>query len=76
MSKKIVELKSKKKIELKEMTLDEVDFCNDISVMKYDNGKISHLAVWHGLLNQKDIDLKYGKATNLESLIFTIRIVS
>ena len=44
MSKKIVELKSKKKIELKEMTLDEVDFCNDISVMKYDNGKISHLS--------------------------------
>ena len=44
MSKKIVELKSKKKIELKEMTLDEVDFCNDISVMKYDNGEISHIS--------------------------------
>ena len=44
MSKKIVELKSKKKIELKEMTLDEVDFCNDLSVMKYDNGEISHIS--------------------------------
>ena len=44
MSKKIVELKSKKKIELKEMTLDEVDFCNDISVMKYENGEVSHIS--------------------------------
>ena len=42
--KKIVELKSKKKIELKEMTLDEVDFCNDLAVMKYDNGEVSHIS--------------------------------
>tara|TARA_R100000808_G_C2131157_1_gene140353 strand:+ start:773 stop:1081 length:309 start_codon:yes stop_codon:yes gene_type:complete len=44
MSKKIVELKSKKKIELREMSLDEVDFCNDITVLKYDDGELSHLA--------------------------------
>ena len=44
MSKKIVELKSKKKIELREMSLDEVDFCNDLAVMKYDNGEISHIS--------------------------------
>ena len=43
MSKKIVELKSKKKVELREMTLDEVDFCNDIAVMKYKNGELSHI---------------------------------
>ena len=44
MSKKIVELKSKKKIELREMGLDEVDFCNDLAVMKYENGEISHIS--------------------------------
>ena len=43
MSKKIVELKSKKKIELKEMSIDEVDFCNDSAVMKYEDGEISHI---------------------------------
>ena len=42
--KKVVELKSKKKIELKEMTLDEVDFCNDLAVMKYENGEVSHIS--------------------------------
>ena len=44
MSKKIVELKSKKKIELREMGIDEVDFCNDLAVMKYKNGEISHIS--------------------------------
>ena len=44
MSKKIVELKSKKKIELREMSLDEVYFCNDLAVMKYENGEISHIS--------------------------------
>ena len=44
MSKKIVELKSKKKIELREMSIDEVDLCNDTAEMKYTNGKISHIS--------------------------------
>ena len=44
MSKKIVELKSKKKIELREMGIDEVDFCNDLAVMKYENGEVSHIS--------------------------------
>ena len=43
MSKKIVELKSKKKVELKEMTLDEVDYCNDLAVMKYEDGELSDI---------------------------------
>ena len=43
MSKKIVELKSKKKVELREMTLDEVDYCNDLAVMKYEEGELSHI---------------------------------
>ena len=44
MSKKIVELKSKKKIELREMGIDEVDFCNDLSVMKYEAVEVSHIS--------------------------------
>ena len=44
MSKKIVELKSKKKVELKEMSIDEVDFCNDLAVMKYEEGELSHIS--------------------------------
>ena len=44
MSKKIVELKSKKKVELREMGLDEVDFCNDLAVMKYEEGELSHIS--------------------------------
>ena len=44
MSKKIVELKSKKKIELREMGIDEVDFCNDLAVIKYENGEVSHIS--------------------------------
>ena len=44
MSKKIVELKSKRKVELKEMSIDEVDFCQDLAVMKYENGEVSHVS--------------------------------
>jgi len=34
MAKKIVELKSKRKVELKEMSVDDIDFCNDSTVLK------------------------------------------
>tara|TARA_Y100000310_G_scaffold276876_1_gene294320 strand:- start:31 stop:339 length:309 start_codon:yes stop_codon:yes gene_type:complete len=59
MSKKTVELKSKKKIELKEMSLDEVDFCNDTAVMKYENGEISHIT---GLSKTRTAWLRRGIA--------------
>ena len=42
--KKTVELKSKKKVELKEMSIDEIDFCHDQQVMNYKNNKMSHLS--------------------------------
>ena len=57
MSKKIVELKSKKKIELREMSLDEVDFCHDVAVMKYENGEISHMS---GLSKSRTAWLRRG----------------
>ena len=44
MSKKTVELKSKRKVDLKEMSIDEVDSCNDAAIMKYENGEVSHIS--------------------------------
>ena len=42
MAKKNVELKSGRKIELKEMSVDEVDFCSDIAEVVYDDiGEVS-----------------------------------
>ena len=43
MAKKIVELSTKRKVDLKEMSLDEVDFCNDIPIVKYEDGEVSHI---------------------------------
>ena len=34
MAKKIVELSTKRKVELKEMSIDDIDLCNDITVLK------------------------------------------
>ena len=59
MSKKTVELKSKRKIDLKEMSIDEVDFCNDLAVMKYDGGEISHIS---GLSKTRTAWLRRGIA--------------
>ena len=40
MAKKIVELKSKKKVELKDMSIDDVDYCNDLTILQTgENGK-------------------------------------
>lgn len=44
MSKKTVELKSKRKVELKEMSIDDIDFCNDLTIYKYEDNKLSHMA--------------------------------
>jgi len=37
MAKKIVELKSKRKVELKEMSIDDIDLCNDMTIIKQDS---------------------------------------
>ena len=40
MSKKIVELSTKRKVEIAEMSIDDMDYCNDIITMSQDdNGK-------------------------------------
>ena len=60
MNKKIVELKSKKKVELKEMSIDDVDFCNDLAVMKYEDGEVSHIT---GLSRTRTAWLRRGIAS-------------
>ena len=37
MAKKIVELSTKKKIELKDMSIDDIDFCNDTTSLRQDS---------------------------------------
>ncbi len=42
MAKKVVELSTKRKVELKEMSIDDIDYCNDIAEIIYDEfGEIS-----------------------------------
>ena len=42
MSKKNIELKTGRKIQLKEMSIDDVDFCSDIADILYDEtGSVS-----------------------------------
>ena len=36
MAKKIVELSTKRKVKLNEMSIDEVDFCQDLTILKND----------------------------------------
>jgi len=59
MAKKIVELSTKRKVELKEMSIDEIDFCQDIPVIKYDDGKLSHVV---GLAKSRTAWLRRGIA--------------
>ena len=56
--KKTVELSSKKKIDIKEMTIDEVDFCQDLAVANFDSkGNISHVS---GLATTRTAWLRRG----------------
>tara|TARA_R100001510_G_C7488114_1_gene97145 strand:- start:115 stop:378 length:264 start_codon:yes stop_codon:yes gene_type:complete len=37
---KSIKLKSDKEVKLKEMSVDDIDFCNDVPEMKYDNNEL------------------------------------
>lgn len=41
--KKTVELSSKRKVDLKEMSIDEMDFCQDVSITKFKNGEVDYV---------------------------------
>ena len=55
--KKTVELASKRKVELREMSIDEVDFCQDLTELKYSNGKITNMS---GLAKTRTAWLRRG----------------
>ena len=57
MAKKIVELSSKKKVELKEMSIDEIDFCNDMTTLRQDEGGESYIT---GLSKSRTAWLRRG----------------
>ena len=59
MNKKTVELSSKKKIELREMTIDEVDFCQDLAVYNYEKGNVVNIS---GLSKTRTAWLRRGIA--------------
>ena len=57
MAKKIVELSSKKKVELKEMSIDEIDLCNDMTTLRQDEGGESYVT---GLSKSRTAWLRRG----------------
>ena len=57
MAKKIVELSSKKKVELKEMSIDEIDLCNDMTTLRQDEGGESYIT---GLSKSRTAWLRRG----------------
>lgn len=59
MAKKIVELSTKKKVELKEMSIDEIDFCNDATSLKQDSDGSSYIT---GLSKSRTAWLRRGIA--------------
>ena len=75
MAKKIVELKSKRKVELKDMSIDDIDYCNDITTMRYQDGEVSHI---NGLSKARTAWLRRGikggdfKAFKLDSNGFLV----
>ena len=41
--KKTVELSSKRKVDIKDMDIDDIDFCQDVAIMKYNGNEMSHI---------------------------------
>ena len=60
MAKKNVELASGRKIELKEMSVDEVDFCSDIAEVVYDD--IGEVSTVKGISRSRTAWLRRGIA--------------
>ena len=57
MAKKIVELSSKKKVELKEMSIDEIDLCNDMTTLRQGDDGESYIT---GLSKSRTAWLRRG----------------
>jgi hypothetical protein len=59
MAKKIVELSTKKKIELKDMSIDDIDFCNDTTSLRQDSDGNNYIT---GLSKSRTAWLRRGIA--------------
>tara|TARA_R100000655_G_scaffold2697_3_gene10510 strand:+ start:983 stop:1255 length:273 start_codon:yes stop_codon:yes gene_type:complete len=57
MSKKIVKLKSKKEVEIVEMSIDDIDYCNDVAVLRNDDSGNSYIT---GLAKSRTAWLRKG----------------
>jgi len=57
MAKKIVELSTKKKVELKEMSIDEIDLCNDMTTLRQSEDGESYIT---GLSKSRTAWLRRG----------------
>ena len=59
MAKKIVELSTKKKVELREMSIDEIDLCNDMTTLRQSEDGESYIT---GLSKSRTAWLRRGIA--------------
>lgn len=59
MAKKIVKLKSKKEVEILEMSIDDIDYCNDIAVLRTGEDGVNYIS---GLSKSRTAWLRKGLA--------------
>ena len=59
MDTKTVELSSKRKVKIKEMSIDDIDFCSDLTTLNYQDGEMKNLS---GLAKSRTAWLRRGVA--------------
>ncbi len=59
MDTKTVELSSKKKVKIKEMSIDDIDFCSDLTILNYQDGEMKNIS---GLSKSRTAWLRRGIA--------------
>lgn len=57
MAKKIVKLKSKREVEIRDMSIDEIDFCNDVAILRSDDNGDAYVT---GLAKSRTAWLRKG----------------
>ena len=59
MDTKTVELSSKKKVKIKEMSIDDIDLCSDLTILNYQDGEMKNIS---GLSKSRTAWLRRGIA--------------
>ena len=57
MDTKTVELSSKKKVKIKEMSIDDIDVCSDLTILNYQDGEMKNIS---GLAKSRTAWLRRG----------------